>query len=221
MHVLFGKIDYINLAPFHIFLKRYITNSQFKQSIEYKKSYPSRINRLFKSGKVDAAFISSIESRGSDFRCFDAGIVAEREIRSVLVRPGAYRQDSESATSNALAKVLGIDGEVIIGDKALKAYLKNPDAYIDLATAWYARYRLPFVFARFCVRRHSRYYRRLIGKFLRSEVKIPHYMLKRYASREELSLSEVKAYLELVHYRVDRRAGRGLRRFLKSVDNMV
>ncbi len=219
--MLFGKIDYINLAPFHIFLKRYIAKSQFKQSIEYKKSYPSRINRLFKSGKVDAAFISSIESRRGNFRCFDAGIVAGREIRSVLVRPGAYQRDSESATSNALAKMLDIEGEVIIGDKALKAYLENPDAYIDLATAWYARYRLPFVFARFCVRRHSRYYRRLIEAFLRSEVKIPHYMLKRYAKRENLPLSEVRAYLELVHYRVDRHAARGLRKFLKNAPDMV
>ena len=214
--MLLGKIDYINLAPFHIFLKRYIRNNQLNQSIEYKKSYPSHINRLFKKRKVDAAFISSIESKRGNFRCFDAGIVAKREIRSVLVKPGKKEKDSESATSNALAEMLGEQGEVIIGDKALRLYLENPEAYRDLATLWFEKYRLPFVFARFCVNRHERYYHRLIRSFLREKPKVPHYILKRYARRRDIPVKAVKDYLRLVHYRIDNNARKSLQKFLRQ-----
>ncbi len=214
--MLFGKIDYINLAPFHVFIKRYIQNSQLKHSIEYKKSYPSCINKLFKSRKIDAAFISSIESKYGNFHCLDAGIVAKKEIRSVLVKRGRYQQDSESATSNALAKLLGAEGEVIIGDKALKAYLENKGAYEDLASLWYERYRLPFVFARFCVNRHRRYYKKLIAHFLYKEQKIPYYILKRYAQKRDIPLHEVKAYLTLVNYRIDNSSKKSLHKFLSS-----
>jgi chorismate dehydratase len=212
--VLFGKIDYINLAPFHIFLKRYIRSSQLKQSIEYKKSYPANINRLFKRRKIDAAFISSIESKRGNFHCLDAGIVAHKEIRSVLVKRGRFQRDSESATSNALAKKLGIEGEVIIGDKALKAYLENPDAFIDLARIWHERYGLPFVFARFCLNKNQPYYEKMIRRFLHTRVPIPDYMLARYARKQGVSKKEIKAYLKLVHYRIDYRAKKGLKKFL-------
>ncbi len=213
--MLFGKIDYINLAPFHVFIKRYIRNSQLKQSIEYKKSYPSRINRLFKRRQIDAAFISSIESKRGNFHCLNAGIIAHKEIRSVLVKRGAYLKDSESATSNALAKMLGIDGEVVIGDKALKLWLQNPEAYVDLAALWYERYRLPFVFARFCVNRNRCYYQKLIKKFLHTKVKVPHYLLQQYAQKRDIPLHEIKAYLKLVNYSIDNNARKGLKKFLR------
>lgn len=213
--MLFGKIDYINLAPFHVFLKRYIRNSQLKQSIEYKKSYPSKINKLFKTRKIDAAFISSIESKRGNFHCLDAGIIAHKEIRSVLVKRGEYRRDSESATSNALAKILDVDGEVIIGDKALKVWLQDPHEYVDLAALWYARYRLPFVFARFCVNKNRCYYRKLIRRFLHIEMKVPYYLLQRYAKKRDIPLHEIKAYLKLVNYRIDNRSRKGLNKFLR------
>jgi len=213
--VLFGKIDYINLAPFHVFIKRYIRNSQLKQSIEYKKSYPSRINHLFKTRKIDAAFISSIESKRGNIHCLDAGIIAHKEIRSVLLKRGAYLRDSESATSNALAKILEIDGEVVIGDKALKLWLQNPDAYIDLAALWYEKYHLPFVFARFCVNKNRCYYQKLIDIFLQTKVKVPHYLLRRYAKKRDIPLHEIKSYLKLVNYRIDNNARKGLNKFLR------
>lgn len=212
--MLLGKIDYINLAPFHVFIKRYIRNSQLKQSIEYKKSYPSKINCLFKKRQIDAAFISSIESRRGNFHCLDAGIIAHKEIRSVLLRRGAFLKDSESATSNALAKMLGINGEVIIGDKALKLWVQNPNAYVDLAALWYERYHLPFVFARFCVNRNRYYFQKLITNFLHTKIYIPHYLLKRYAKKRNIPLYEIKAYLKLVNYRIDNNARKGLKKFL-------
>ncbi|OQX74814.1 MAG: hypothetical protein B6D59_01320 [Campylobacteraceae bacterium 4484_4] len=213
--MLFGKIDYINLAPFHLFLKRYIRNSQLKQSIEYKKSYPARINRLFCLRKIDAAFISSIESRGK--RCFDVGIVARSEIRSVLIERGSEKNDPHSATSNALAKLLHLQGEVIIGDKALKAWTEEPERYIDLARLWYEKEGVPFVFARFCTNRNRRYYRKLTRRFVQSRIRLPAYFLNRYARNRGIPPKEIKSYLKLVEYKIDAKAKRGLHRFLKKV----
>ncbi len=215
--MLFGKIDYINLAPFHVFLKAYIRNSQFKQSIEYKKSFPSDLNRKFKRRQIDAAFISSIESKRGNFHKFDAGIVSKKEVRSVLVKKGKYIEDSHSATSNALAKILKIDGEVIIGDKALKLYLKNPKNYVDLAELWYDKYKLPFVFARFCVVRNYKFYNKLVNSFLKTKRKIPQYILKRYAKKADISCSDVVEYLKLINYNIDQKSAKSLKLFLKEI----
>lgn len=212
--MLFGKIDYINLLPFYTFAKRHIRSSQLKQSIGYKKDFPSAINAKFKKRKIDAAFISSIESKRGNFSCLDVGIVAKKEIQSVLVREGDFAPDSHSATSNALAKQLGIKGEVIIGDKALRVYLKNPDAYIDLAQAWHDKHKLPFVFALLCVHKNRCYYKKLSKKFVRTRVKIPYYILQKYAKSRGIMIKDIKAYLELVSYEVDIKAKKGLKRFL-------
>jgi chorismate dehydratase len=212
--VLFGKIDYINLLPFYTFAKRHIRSSQLKQSIAYKKDFPSAINTKFKKRQIDAAFISSIESKNRKFSCLDVGIVAKKEILSVLVKEGEYAPDSHSATSNALAKKLGIKGEVIIGDKALRAYLKEPDAYVDLAKAWHEKYELPFVFALLCVHNNHCYYKKLSQKFVKTRVKIPYYILQKYAKSRGIMIKDIKAYLELVSYDVDSKAKKGLKRFL-------
>ena len=171
--MLFGKINYTNLAPFHMFLKIYIQNSQFKAHINYYKSYPAKINKKFKTRKVDAGFISSVESFRGKFKRYDIGIVANKKVRSVLVKKGNFKKDKESASSNALAKVLSIDGEVIIGDKALKLYLENPSCYQDLCTLWYEKYKTPFVFARFCSNKHHKFYKRMIKNFIYHDKKIP------------------------------------------------
>ena len=46
--MLFGKIDYLNLLPFHVFLKRYPLSNQTKKSIEFKKAPSSKMNNIFK-----------------------------------------------------------------------------------------------------------------------------------------------------------------------------
>ncbi|MCF6173977.1 MAG: menaquinone via futalosine step 1, partial [Campylobacteraceae bacterium] len=58
--MIFGKIDYINLLPFHIFLKGSSLNNALKKAIEHKKGVPTLINKEFHNRKVSAAFISSI-----------------------------------------------------------------------------------------------------------------------------------------------------------------
>ena len=62
--MLFSKIEFINLLPFHIYMKKNIKSNQQKAILEYKKSYPSLITNKFKTRKVHSAFISSIESNG-------------------------------------------------------------------------------------------------------------------------------------------------------------
>ena len=146
--MIFGKIEYLNLLPFHLFLKRTLRHGIEKKAWQKRGSIPSRINRAFETGRIDAAVISSIKSRGRE--CTDFGIVADGEVMSVLVLPGKNRRDTDSDTSNALADLLGIDGEVMIGDKALRYRLANPDKGIDLAEAWKEETGLPFVFARLC-----------------------------------------------------------------------
>ena len=213
--MLLGKIEYINLAPFHVFLKRYISNTQTKQSINYHKSYPAKINKLFKRRKVDAGFISSVESFRGDFKRFDVGIVAKKEVRSVLVKKGEDKLDCESASSNILAKVLNIKGEVIIGDKALKSYIKNPNAYQDLCSLWYEKQNLPFVFARFCANKNTFFYKRLIQRFSHSNKKIPIYILEKYSKKSGVSKKDIKKYLSLISYRINHKEKKALKKFKK------
>ena len=132
--MIFGKIDYLNLLPFHVFLKRSRLSSQDKKTIEFKKGVPSKLNRDLCCRRIDAAVISSIESRKKRYKKVSLGIVAKGDVKSVLVRKGtAARPDPASASSNALAGVLGLEGEVLIGDRALKAYLREgEEAFYDL-----------------------------------------------------------------------------------------
>ena len=212
----FAKIDYINLLPFYIFVKKELKNAQFKQSINYHKDFPSAINKRFKKREIDAAFISSIESKRGNFNRLNLGIVAKGEIRSVLVKKNSsFRCDSHSATSNILAKKLNIDGEVIIGDKALKRYCKDPDSYIDLASEWKKRYNLPFVFARLCVNKNYKFYKKLSKRFLSKKIKIPHYIIKKYSKTRDIPVSEIKSYLKLVSYEISTKELNSLKRFLR------
>ena len=55
--MIFGKIDYLNLLPFHVFLKSAPLSSQIKKAIEFKKGVPSKLNRALNARKIDAAVI--------------------------------------------------------------------------------------------------------------------------------------------------------------------
>jgi chorismate dehydratase len=212
--MIFGKIEYLNLLPFHLFLKRYLRHSAEKKAWLKRGSVPSEINRAFRARRIDAAVISSIKSRGC--RCSDLGIVADGEVQSVLLLPGPARSDRESDTSNALARVLGLEGEVLIGDKALRFYLEHPGEGIDLAAAWKAREGLPFVFARLCAHpRHTRRIERLSRRFLSHPVKIPHRVLVEEAKKRKISVAHLQAYLEKIHYRLGWREKRALHRFFR------
>jgi chorismate dehydratase len=214
--MIFGKIDYINLLPFHIFLKGCNMNNAFKKAIEHKKGVPSFINRQFRKRQISAAFISSIHSNKKNIKTLPLGIVAKKRVKSVIVEKGIVKDDPASATSNMLRKVLKIDGKVFIGDRALKMYLKNPETYIDLAQLWNEKYNLPFVFAVLCTNKYHRVYKKLADKFKKKEIKIPQYILKEYSKKSDIEAKEIKEYLKLISYNINTKEKKALKLFLNK-----
>lgn len=214
--MIFAKIDFINLLPFNIYIKKNIKSNQLKSIIDYKKSYPSLINQKFKKRLVDSAFISSIASKNEDF--LDFGIVAQYDVLSVLLIPGLQLDDYQSQTSNLLAKVLNLEGKVIIGDKALKFYHENPNIEkIDLAKEWKEKYNLPFVFAVLCYNKNKKHLQKLTQKFNKNYIKIPQYILEQYSKRSGISKNNILKYLEKIDYNLGIKEKRSLKLFFKLV----
>ena len=212
--MIFAKIDFINLLPFYVFIKKNIKSSQIKQIINYKKSYPAKINNQFSKRKIDAAFISSIASRGKS--SIDLGIVAKKEVMSVLLLDKQSKDDYQSQTSNALAKVLNTNGEVLIGDKALKYFYSNKNKdFLDLAKLWNDRYNLPFVFALLSYNNHKKYLTKLSNTFKKSKVKIPMYILNKYCVKTNLTQTQIKNYLDLISYDIGYKEKQSLKLFFK------
>ena len=216
--MIFAKIDFINLLPFHIFIKKNIKSTQQKSIIEYKKSYPSFINNKFKKRKVDSAFISSIASRNEKY--LDFGIVAQDEVLSVLLIPGIQESDFQSQTSNALALILDLEGKVIIGDKALKFYHENPNIIkIDLAKEWKKKYNLPFVFAVLCFNSNKKALKKITKNFNKQNIKIPQYILEQYSKRSGVSKNNILQYLKKIDYNLGFKEKRSLKLFLNLTKN--
>ena len=211
--MLFGSISYLNLLPFQVFLKRHMSNNASKMFLHYKRAVPSTINKALKRRAVHAAFISSVESRKC--KCTDLGIIAHKKVYSVLLLEGTNQPDPASATSNQLAKVLDLQGKVLIGDAALKHYLDGGEG-TDLAEAWYEKTGLPFVFARLCYNKHAEHVEKLAKTFSKSKVKIPQYILKREAKKRGITSKQLIWYLEHIYYEMDRSAKRSLKLFLKK-----
>lgn len=219
--MIFGKIDYINLLPFHVFLKQSSLPSAFKRSCEHQKNVPAIINHKLRKRQVDAAFISSIQSKRKTIIPLNVGIVAKKSVKSVIVKKGIAKRDPASATSNMLARVLGIEGEVFIGDRALKLYLEEPEAYIDLAQTWNEKYHLPFVFAQFCINQHTTFYKNLATQFTRKPIKIPRYILQQYAKERGIKEQDILDYLKLISYTMGRKEQKALSIFLKKAKNLI
>ena len=140
------------------------------------------------------------------------GIVAKNEVLSVLLIPGKHKQDSESNTSNILAKVLNLQGEIIIGDKALK--IKDKTA-IDLALRWREKTGLSFVFARYCFNKNEKIFNYLAKEFLKKQTKIPSYILNKYAKKLSIPSKELKFYLTKIDYFLGHKEEKSLKLFLK------
>jgi chorismate dehydratase len=210
--LIFGKIDYLNLLPFHLFLQKRVGNSQFHQIMRYWRGVPSQVNRDFHRRRVDAAFVSSITTRES--RCSNLGIVARDEVLSVLVLEGENMEDSESQTSNTLAKILQTSGKVLIGDKALIHKLRDGSGE-DLAKKWRDEFNLPFVFAKLCYHNRREFFKNIEKLFRKNRVKIPNYIMKREMKRLGLQRGEVLLYLSKIDYSCDKQTKTSLNKFLK------
>lgn len=209
--MIFGKIDFLNLLPFHVFIKRYARSTQFQQSLHYHKGVPSALNREFAMRRIDAAFISSITAKNCHH--FGVGIVAQREVLSVLSLPNADKADADSATSNLLAQLLDVHGEVLIGDKALRYYYSGGD-HIDLGGIWHEQTGLPFVFALLCTHHHTDELRHLSHAFVAKKVKIPYYILMEASRQSNLSPVQIIHYLKFISYKVGLKEERGYKRFV-------
>ena len=211
--MVFGKIEYLNLLPFHVFMKRFTRSSQQSMSMHYKRGVPAEINKKFLARRVDAAFISSISAK--KHANVNLGIIAKKEVQSVLVVPAnKHKRDVESASSNALATVLGVKGEVLIGDKALRHYLEKKP-HTDLAKMWNDKYNLPFVFALLCYHKDEKLYKQIEKHFLKTKVKIPRYILEQAAQRTSVKENDILNYLEYISYEVNAKSRLGLKKFYK------
>ena len=206
--MIFGKIDYLNLLPFYLFLQQKVPKIS-----KFIKGVPSEINRAFHNRKVDIAFISSITSQKS--HCSSLGIIARKEVLSVLVLDGETKKDSASETSNRLADILNIEGEVLIGDKALNYYFKNPNNVIDLALEWNKKYKSPFVFARLCFHKNRRVITFIENRFRKERIYIPQYIIKRVSKKLGISKGEINIYLSKIDYRCDKKSRKGFDKFIK------
>ena len=211
--MIFGKIDFINLLPFHVFIKRYARSTRFHQSLHYHKGVPSALNREFAMRRIDAAFISSITAKNCTH--FGVGIVAQREVLSVISLPAPDKADADSATSNLLSKILEINGEVLIGDKALRYYYSGGE-HIDLGELWYKRTGLPFVFALLCTHHHTDELRRLSRAFVSKKVKIPYYILMEASRKSNLNPEQITHYLKFISYKVGVKEEKGYKRFVSE-----
>ncbi len=211
--MIFGSISYLNLLPFHVFLKQHLKHSSSKMAFTYKRDVPSAINRALRKGHINAGFISSIES--PKYKCTDLGIISNKMVYSVFVIKGENKTDKESATSNQLAKVLNLKGEVIIGDKALKYYL-NGGVATDLSQEWYNKTKLPFVFGRLCFNCYEKQIQNIAKKFIKKPIKIPQYILKKEAKKRGITSKQLLWYLEHISYKMDYKAKRSLKLFLRS-----
>lgn len=213
--MVFGKIEYLNLLPFHVFMKRFTKGNQQAKSMHYKRGVPADVNTKFLSRRVDAAFISSISAR--KHLHVGLGIIAKKEVLSVLVIPNEKSSaDKESATSNVLTKVLNVKGEVLIGDKALKYYLSGAP-HVDLAKEWNDRYNLPFVFALLCHHPKDKIYKEIEHNFLKQNIKIPQYLLKQASTRTGVAPKDILNYLKYISYDLDKKAQMGLKKFYNKV----
>ena len=211
--MLFGSISYLNLLPFQVFLKRYISNNASQMTFRYKRAVPSQINKALKRREVNAAFISSVES--AKCKCTDLGIVADKKVYSVLLLEGENEIDPASATSNQLARVLDLQGKVLIGDAALKHYLNGGEG-IDLAEAWHEETGLPFVFARLCYNKHETAILKLARTFAQTKVKIPQYILKKEAKKRGITPKQLTWYLSHIRYKMDNKSKKSLKLFLNK-----
>lgn len=212
--MIFGKIDFLNLLPFHVFMKRYASSLRTHQSLNYHKGVPSELNRAFAMRRIDAAFISSITARNCAH--FGIGIVAKKEVLSVLSIPSSsHLDDSDSATSNQLAQVLSVQGEVLIGDKALRYYFSGKK-HIDLGKLWHEKTGLPFVFALLCSHNHTTELQKLSRKFAEHPIKIPYYILKQSSLKSDLTPSQITYYLKYISYTIGEKEKAGLKRFLNE-----
>ena len=125
-------------------------------------------------------------------------------------------KDYQSNTSNALSTILGLQGRVLIGDRALQYRFSGGKA-IDMGQVWWEKHRLPFVFGRLCCNKHARFYANIARAFVKKRVKIPHYILQARAKACGIPSAYIREYLTHIHYHIRAKERLGLERFYRAL----
>lgn len=207
-----GRIEYLNLLPFFVFLKQSPLTTATKQFAHNHHSYPAKLNTNYLFRRIDSGFISSFAARKQRLSC--AGIVGRGKVQSVLAIIGERGEDYQSATSNALLQILHISGRVLIGDRALAFYLAHEHStFVDLAEAWFAKHRLPFVFGRFCYQTKSMVHEHIARRFVQTRVRIPQYILAQASRQTGIAPQHIRDYLRQIFYHVGAKERKSIRMF--------
>jgi len=237
-----GAVSYLNSRPL-------IHGLEDDPRVELGLDVPARLAEGLVRGAFDVALLPTIELARipAARRVTDLGVCAQGAVRSVLLLtrrdPASIERvalDPESATSNALARVLlprcfgarprfelapsgapladllnGCDAVVRIGDKALAERVPEGARAIDLAAAFVGLTGLPMVFAAWTAVRDvpEALAARLRAAFDDGKTRLAA-IAKRYAPRS-VPIDVARSYLEdSISYEIGPREREGLERFL-------
>lgn len=116
-----------------------------------------------------------------------------------------------------------MDGELLIGDDALAALQQQAYAHVtDLSERWYQHHQLPFVFARWVVRRDAPSAFRAsleawLATYVQRETEYQMQVAQHEASAYNLTPKEVFFYLQGMQTRLDDAAVAGQQKFLSDL----
>ena len=114
-----------------------------------------------------------------------------------------------------LGKILSLNGEILIGDEALRQYIKDGgDKFYDMSEIWYQKTGLPFVFGLFCCNKNQNLYKKIINQFLKQKIKIPKYILNEYSKSRNIHPNMILWYLEHISYDIKNREKLALKKFI-------
>ncbi len=213
---------------------------------------PRRLGELAEKGEVDGGVMSIYDYfRLSDqFEPIgDFGIAVSGPVKSVLLyskgpveslQGGRVGITPETSTAFRLLRLLlevkygvhprqylqgirdGVDGRLVIGNEALKGDGKDFPFVMDLAEEWWDWRNLPFVFARWVMRRSLPVDRKWsLWNFLRKSFKEGMENLDEIAQRFSGDLGEavhLKNYLENFIYRIGPKEEQGERKFKHLIE---
>lgn len=243
----FGKIQYLNLVPFDVFLKSYPLHSRFKLAAFARKSYPAKLNQAFFFRRIDAGFISTIAGYKSHQKrkATCAGIIAKGAVWSVLaideldsgkdsraldshITESCTPESTLHAKPQSVKKDYQSDTSNILGEvlglrgsvligDRALAFRFSGGQAVDMGQCWWDRHGLPFVFGRLCYNSHAALYTKLAQAFTKKRVKIPRYILRERARESKIPSSYIRDYLTHIHYAIGAKERASIDRFYRAV----
>jgi chorismate dehydratase len=234
-----GYLTYLNVAPF------YWGSQQWE--VELIPCVPSLLGQLAARGQVDAGPIAVADwfTLESDLEPIGAfGIASQRDAQSVLLfssRPIEELNNAivgvthDTSTSVRLLQLLlerrygvspreyrrGERGEawLLIGDAALSERKRNPAPFVyDLGEEWWRWQKLPFVFARWVMRRalpdtQKAYLHHLLHTAFETGMAQLQDVAAQHAGQGTLETSEIITYLSNFTYQIGELEEQGLAKF--------